>query len=194
MLAYNLIGSSLVALGALSIATTRVRAGWGLSALDRIDWRSAGGLRTRPIRDADRQHQPESDPSVAEMGASMGPRLVIVSNRVAVPEPGNKQTAGGLVVAVKAALRNRTGVWFGWSGKIDETGDGGSAHCRAQSRNLCRHRLVEERFSGILQRSGQPSPVADPALSRRSAGIFARRPFGLSARQSPIRRQAQRLP
>jgi hypothetical protein len=23
------------------------------------------------------------------------------------------------VVAVKAALRNRTGVWFGWSGKID---------------------------------------------------------------------------
>jgi trehalose 6-phosphate synthase len=51
----------------------------------------------------------------------MGPRLVIVSNRVAVPEPGNKQMVGGLVVAVKAALRNRTGVWFGWSGKIDET-------------------------------------------------------------------------
>jgi trehalose 6-phosphate synthase len=51
----------------------------------------------------------------------MGPRLIIVSNRVAVPEPGNKQTVGGLVVAVKAALRNRTGVWFGWSGKIDET-------------------------------------------------------------------------
>ena len=43
----------------------------------------------------------------------MGPRLIIVSNRVAVPEPGNKQTAGGLVVAVKAALKNRTGVWFG---------------------------------------------------------------------------------
>jgi trehalose 6-phosphate synthase len=51
----------------------------------------------------------------------MSPRLIIVSNRVAVPEPGSKQMAGGLVVAVKAALRNRTGVWFGWSGKIDET-------------------------------------------------------------------------
>jgi len=50
----------------------------------------------------------------------MGPRLIIVSNRVAVPEPGSHQPAGGLVVAVKAALRNRTGVWFGWSGKIDE--------------------------------------------------------------------------
>jgi trehalose 6-phosphate synthase len=51
----------------------------------------------------------------------MGPRLIIVSNRVGVPEPGNKQMAGGLVVAVKAALRDRNGVWFGWSGKIDET-------------------------------------------------------------------------
>jgi trehalose 6-phosphate synthase len=50
----------------------------------------------------------------------MGPRLIIVSNRVGVPEPGNKKMAGGLVVAVKAALRNRTGVWFGWSGKINE--------------------------------------------------------------------------
>lgn len=51
----------------------------------------------------------------------MGPRLIIVSNRVAVPEVGSKQLAGGLVVAVKAALRGRTGVWFGWSGKIDDT-------------------------------------------------------------------------
>jgi trehalose 6-phosphate synthase len=50
----------------------------------------------------------------------MSPRLIIVSNRVAAPEPGTNQTAGGLAVAVKAALRNRTGVWFGWSGKIVE--------------------------------------------------------------------------
>ncbi len=52
----------------------------------------------------------------------MGSRLIIVSNRVAVPEPESKQTPGGLAVAVKAALRNRTGLWFGWSGKAkDET-------------------------------------------------------------------------
>ena len=51
----------------------------------------------------------------------MGPRLIIVSNRVAVPDACGKQMPGGLVVAVKAALRGRTGMWFGWSGKIDET-------------------------------------------------------------------------
>ncbi len=46
-------------------------------------------------------------------------RLVVISNRVAVPDPGgNGQTAGGLAVAVNAALKNRAGIWFGWSGRI----------------------------------------------------------------------------
>ncbi|HMN70399.1 MAG TPA: trehalose-6-phosphate synthase [Rhodoblastus sp.] len=44
-------------------------------------------------------------------------RLVIVSNRVALP--GEKR-AGGLAVAVKAALRGRKGVWCGWSGRTTE--------------------------------------------------------------------------
>lgn len=43
-------------------------------------------------------------------------RLVIVSNRVAVPRAGNR--AGGLEVAVLAALKKHPGVWFGWSGRI----------------------------------------------------------------------------
>ncbi|MBV9740531.1 MAG: trehalose-6-phosphate synthase, partial [Hyphomicrobiales bacterium] len=52
----------------------------------------------------------------------MGTRLIIVSNRVAVPDAGGKPPPGGLAVAVKAALKNRTGLWFGWSGKArDET-------------------------------------------------------------------------
>lgn len=53
----------------------------------------------------------------------MGSRLIIVSNRVAVPEPSGKQKPGGLAVAVKAALKNRTGLWFGWSGKAEEVTD-----------------------------------------------------------------------
>jgi trehalose 6-phosphate synthase len=48
----------------------------------------------------------------------MGSRIVIVSNRVAVPESARAPLAGGLAVAVKAALKNRNGLWFGWSGKI----------------------------------------------------------------------------
>lgn len=44
-------------------------------------------------------------------------RLIVVSNRVAVPQHGAK-AAGGLAVAVNAALRERGGVWFGWSGRI----------------------------------------------------------------------------
>ncbi len=46
------------------------------------------------------------------------PRLVLVSNRVMVPEPGASRRAGGLAVAVDAALKGREGLWFGWSGKV----------------------------------------------------------------------------
>jgi len=42
-------------------------------------------------------------------------RLVIVSNRVGTP--GGTRTAGGLVVALQDALRDRGGVWVGWSGE-----------------------------------------------------------------------------
>ena len=50
----------------------------------------------------------------------MGPRLIIVSNRVAVPDAPRAPLAGGMAVAVKAALKNRRGMWFGWSGKVAE--------------------------------------------------------------------------
>src|SRR5210317_1573824 len=49
-------------------------------------------------------------------------RLVIVSNRVAMPKR-NGGAAGGLAVGVLAALRDHGGMWFGWSGKLT----GGSA-------------------------------------------------------------------
>src|ERR1700738_2626602 len=45
-------------------------------------------------------------------------QLVIVSNRVAIPEKNAKARAGGLEVAVKAALKHKSGIWFGWSGKV----------------------------------------------------------------------------
>jgi trehalose 6-phosphate synthase len=45
-------------------------------------------------------------------------QLVIVSNRVAIPEKNAKARAGGLEVAVQAALKHKTCTWFGWSGKV----------------------------------------------------------------------------
>ena len=47
-------------------------------------------------------------------------RLVIVSNRVAPIDEG-QSTAGGLAVAVLAALKEEGGVWFGWNGEVVTT-------------------------------------------------------------------------
>ena len=47
-------------------------------------------------------------------------RLVIVSNRVALPGEG-AQRSGGLVTGLVDALHQAGGLWFGWSGKLGET-------------------------------------------------------------------------
>ncbi len=47
-------------------------------------------------------------------------RLVVVSNRVAAVKQSRPGAEGGLAVAVRAALRERGGIWFGWSGKVLE--------------------------------------------------------------------------
>ena len=73
-----------------------------------------------------------------------------------MPEPANKQLAGGLVVAVKAALKNRAGVWFGWSGKIDETE---TAEPRTLERNHITYAVIDlskndfdEYYNGLANR------------------------------------------
>ena len=45
-------------------------------------------------------------------------RLVVISNRVAVPDSEGGARAGGLEVAIRAALKRHHGIWFGWSGKV----------------------------------------------------------------------------
>ncbi|HKH83524.1 MAG TPA: trehalose-6-phosphate synthase [Gemmatimonadales bacterium] len=45
-------------------------------------------------------------------------RLLIVSNRVAIPDRTGAVAAGGLAVALGEAFRMYEGVWFGWSGKV----------------------------------------------------------------------------
>ncbi len=156
MLVFNSLGSSLVALGSSSLATGRPRGNGRSSALERAIGAQETVLERAPSRDSDGGDHQYRNPSVAESEGIAGPRLIIVSNRVAVPAPGNKQMAGGLVVAARAALRNRTGVWFGWSGKIDERE---TAEPRTFERNHITYAVIdltkndfEEYYNGLANR------------------------------------------
>jgi trehalose 6-phosphate synthase len=51
-------------------------------------------------------------------------RLIIVSNRVNPPSAAGEETVGGLAMALAAALREYSGLWFGWSGKTTPQFDG----------------------------------------------------------------------
>ncbi|WP_117195313.1 alpha,alpha-trehalose-phosphate synthase (UDP-forming) [Rhizobium terrae] len=44
-------------------------------------------------------------------------RLVVISNRVTLPQKSGEAPAGGLAVALQAALEEHGGIWMGWSGK-----------------------------------------------------------------------------
>ena len=44
-------------------------------------------------------------------------RLIVISNRVTAPSGSTSGAQGGLAVAMAAALRDRGGLWFGWSGE-----------------------------------------------------------------------------
>src|SRR4030042_6498986 len=45
-------------------------------------------------------------------------RLILVSNRVAIPTESGAHRAGGLEVALAPTLKRYAGVWFGWSGNV----------------------------------------------------------------------------
>lgn len=50
-------------------------------------------------------------------------RLVVVSNRVTLPDEDGSQPPGGMAIALNAALRQRGGLWMGWSGKVKANED-----------------------------------------------------------------------
>lgn len=53
------------------------------------------------------------------MSHHSGPRLVTVSNRVAIPKRRGA-AAGGLAVGVLGALEEYGGMWFGWNGRLTD--------------------------------------------------------------------------
>ena len=100
----------------------KLRNSYGLMSED-VHPATQGTVGQFPADLFDGGHDPERDPAVAKLGGPVLARLVVVSNRVAVPDGKSGGRAGGLEVAVKAALRHREGVWFGWSGKIARKGE-----------------------------------------------------------------------
>jgi len=57
-------------------------------------------------------------------------RLVVVSNRVAVPKRG-EPSAGGLAVALRDVMAATRGLWFGWSGETQPAPDAAARFRRA---------------------------------------------------------------
>src|SRR5262249_62367979 len=60
----------------------------------------------------------DGNQAVAKLGRPVLARLVVVSNRVGVPDRAAR--AGGLEVAIRPALKRHGGLWFGWSGRVAE--------------------------------------------------------------------------
>jgi NAD(P)-dependent dehydrogenase (short-subunit alcohol dehydrogenase family) len=59
-----------------------------------------------------------ADRAYYRVGTATRP-LVVVSNRV-TPAGGAKPDSGGLAVAIRSALQESGGIWFGWSGEVAE--------------------------------------------------------------------------
>ena len=84
-------------------------------------------------------------------------RMIVVSNRVPLPDKDGVMPAGGLAVAVNAALQESGGIWFGWSGESVEDGDPGPVvHRQHGAINFALTDLsardVDEYYSGFANR------------------------------------------
>ncbi len=89
-------------------------------------------------------------------------RLVVVSNRVP-PPGGNGAEAGGLAVALKVVLRQRGGLWLGWSGQTAENDepDGAKVRFREEGNTLfalldLTQRDLDEYYNGFANRALWP--------------------------------------
>ena len=82
----------------------------------RVEPSGAAPRRSVPLGDWRRAAAPEP-PAPGHPDAAPPGRLVVVSNRVPLPTRDGSSSAGGLAVALEGALKQRGGLWFGWSGK-----------------------------------------------------------------------------
>ena len=114
--------------------------------------------------------------NVYRKGLPLG-QLIVVSNRVAVPERRTSARAGGLEVAVNAALKQKSGIWFGWSGKV-------AAHSRIATQKVVDKEITYitldlSREDHLEYYSGFANRVLWPILHYRiDLAEFSRRDLG----------------
>jgi trehalose 6-phosphate synthase len=87
-------------------------------------------------------------------------RLIIISNRVQSPAGEGSGSQGGLAVALSAALREYSGIWFGWSGETTESFTGQINFQRSQGVTTATIDLeeqdVDEYYNGFANRTLWP--------------------------------------
>lgn len=87
-------------------------------------------------------------------------RLIVVSNRVQPPGDAADGAVGGLAMALAAALREHSGVWFGWSGQTLPEYTGQLAVQRSGGITVAtvdlEERDVEEYYNGYANRTLWP--------------------------------------
>jgi trehalose 6-phosphate synthase len=87
-------------------------------------------------------------------------RLIVVSNRVQPPSGGGEGNQGGLSVALSAALREYSGLWFGWSGQTTESFTGQISIQRTEGVTTAtvdiEEQDVEEYYNGFANRTLWP--------------------------------------
>jgi trehalose 6-phosphate synthase len=71
-------------------------------------------------------------------------RLILVSNRVAIPTDKGSHRAGGLEVVLAPTLKRYEGVWFGWSGRVVERGQVATKTTHKSSQSYILTDLSEE--------------------------------------------------
>ena len=92
-------------------------------------------------------------------------RLIVVSNRVQPPGDSGEGSVGGLAMALAAALREHSGVWFGWSGQITPEYTGQISMQRSGDVTVA----TVASDSVVLVRPHRPDELNAAALSRSEA-------------------------
>ncbi|HEX7368693.1 MAG TPA: alpha,alpha-trehalose-phosphate synthase (UDP-forming) [Rhodanobacteraceae bacterium] len=101
-------------------------------------------------------------------------RLIVVSNRVAKP---SETQAGGLAAAMRAALKQHGGLWFGWSGKRVAEADRTLHRESAQAIDYALLDLTREEYEayylGFANRTLWPLLHFQPTMMQYSRAQYA---------------------